>query len=135
MVGALLRRPLHHVRTRIVAAHESAGMEAISATHLNVFQHPGPEGLRPTDLARRADMTKQSMNHLLSEPEGAGYIERRTARRDGREKEVWLTPRGADAVQVIRQAVGDIEREWQDLLGESRYRTFRESLILLNSPQ
>ncbi len=79
LVGALLRRPLQRVRRQIHASVVANGFTDIHPAHLNVFQYPGPRGVRPSELARAADMTKQAMNHLLGQLTDRGYLERRHA--------------------------------------------------------
>jgi DNA-binding MarR family transcriptional regulator len=127
-----LRRPLFQLRQRIHEALVAQGFGDIHPAHLNVFQYPGPRGTRPSELARNANMTKQAMNHLLGQLTGLGYVERRALPDNERGIAVWLTPRGEEAVRLMRQAVLTLEAEWQALLGEQRFRELRTALVALN---
>jgi DNA-binding MarR family transcriptional regulator len=125
-----MRRPLQTVRRRIVASLHAAGYDDLTLAHLAVFQYPGPEGARPIELAQRADMSKQAMNHLLGELETRGYLERRVV---GRGTEIALSHRGRAALTTIRSAVTEIETEWRELLGETKYQRLHATLIELDA--
>src|SRR5512134_1570001 len=105
LLGALLRAPWEAVQRQMLARLHERGFDDLDAAHLNVFQYPGPQGSRPTDLAARLRMSKQALNYLLGELERLGYLERRPDPEDLRAKRVALTPRGVSAVGVIRGAV------------------------------
>ena len=105
---------------------------AFDAAYLNVFQYPGPEGARPSELAARLRMTKQAVNYLLGELERLDYLERRPDPDDLRSKRVVLTRRGTSVVHVIREAVGEVETAWAQQLGEKRFSQLRGLLIELN---
>ena len=88
------------------------GFDDLDAAHLNVFQYPGPQGARPSELATRLRMSKQALNYLLGQLERLGYLERRPDPDDLRSKRIALTPRGTSAIDVIREAVGEVEAAW-----------------------
>ena len=93
-----------------------------------VFQNEGPDGVRPTELAQRALMTKQAMNHLLSGLEQIGYIERVTTAGDGRARVVQLTAKGRRLTEFIQQSSARIERRWEHELGAARTADVRAAL-------
>jgi len=132
LVGALVRRPLQNVRRRIHANLIASGFTDIHPAHLNVFQYPGPHGVRPSELARSADMTKQAMNHLLGQLTDLGYLERRSLPGGKRGTAIWLTRRGEQAIAVMREAVLALEAEWEGLLGKKRFHDLRATLVALN---
>jgi DNA-binding MarR family transcriptional regulator len=88
--------------------------------------------MRPSDLAAQLGMSKQALNYLLGELERLGYLERAPHPDDLRPKRVVLTRRGQSAVKVIREAVGDTERDWADELGHKRFAQLRTLLVELN---
>ncbi len=110
------------------------GFDDLDAAHLNVFQYPGPQGARPTELATRLRITKQALNYLLGELERLDYLERRPDPDDLRSKRVVLTRRGAAAIHVIREAVGELETAWAQRLGPERFSELRNLLLELNEP-
>jgi DNA-binding MarR family transcriptional regulator len=135
LIGALLRMPWEAVQRRMLAALHEHGFDDLDAAHVNVFQYPGPEGARPSELAARLRISKQALNYLLGELERSGYLERRPDPDDLRSKRVALSPRGVSAVGVIREAVGELEVEWAQQLGEQRFDALRTLLRELNEPR
>lgn len=127
----LLRRPAQVVRQHVLAGLREAGFDDILPAHLGVFQHPGPDGVRPGVLAARNQASKQAMNHLLHQLEEAGYLVRRPHSTDRRTRVVRLTDRGWSALEVIRHVAVELEQSWADALGEELYRTVRHGLACL----
>jgi DNA-binding MarR family transcriptional regulator len=111
--------------------HES-GFGDFDAAYLTVFQYPGPQGTRPSELAARLRISKQALNYLLGGLERLGYLERRADSDDLRSKRIALTPRGIAAVGVIREAVGEVESAWAEQLGAERFDELRNVLLELN---
>src|SRR5947207_8739378 len=117
LIGALLRMPWEAVQRHMLERLHERGFTDFDAAYLNVFQYPGPEGARPSELAARLRMTKQALNYLLGELERLDYLERRPDPDDLRSKRVVLTRRGKSAVRVIHEAVGEVEAAWTQQLG------------------
>ena len=132
MIGALLRVPLEAVQRHMLERLHERGFTDFDTAYLNVFQYPGPQGARPGELAARLGISKQALNYLLGELERLGYLQRRPDPDDQRSKRIALTPRGVSAIGVIREAVGDVEAAWTQLLGRTRFAQLRELLVELN---
>lgn len=129
----LLRR-LHLVaRQQMHAELHEAGFTDITPAHIYVFQSPGPDGARPTELAARTNMTKQTMNHLLASLEEHGYLEREPDPHDGRGKVIHLTERGRELIRVGEGVVASLERDWADLLGTQRLDDLKTALADLDA--
>jgi DNA-binding MarR family transcriptional regulator len=135
LIGALLRMPWEAVQRHMLERLHERGFDDFDAAYLNVFQYPGPQGARPSDLAARLRISKQALNYLLGELERLGYLERQPDPDDLRSKRVALTPRGAAAISVIREAVGEIEMTWAQQLGPKRFAQLRKLLLELNQPR
>ena len=135
LIGALLRVPWEAVQRHMLERLHDRGFDDLDAAHLNVFQYPGPQGARPTELASRLRVSKQALNYLLRELERLGYLERRPDPDDLRSKRVALTPRGTSAIEVIREAVGEVETAWEQRLGAKRFAELRSLLLELNPSQ
>jgi DNA-binding MarR family transcriptional regulator len=134
LIGALLRIPWEAVQRHMLERLHERGFDDLDAAHLNVFQYPGPQGARPSELAARLRMSKQALNYLLGELERLGYLERRPDPEDLRSKRIALTPRGTSAIDVIREAVGEVEAAWARQLGQKRFAELRGLLLELNQP-
>jgi DNA-binding MarR family transcriptional regulator len=132
LIGALLRMPWDAVQQHMLTRLHGSGFADFDAAYLTVFQYPGPQGARPSELAARLRVSKQALNYLLGELERLGYLERRADPDDLRSKRIALTPRGSAAVGVIREAVGEVETAWARQLGPGRFDDLRNLLIELN---
>jgi DNA-binding MarR family transcriptional regulator len=132
MIGALLRIPWEAVHRHMLEQLHERGFDDFDAAHLTVFQYPGPQGARPSELAARLRMSKQALNYLLGELERLDYLERRPDPDDLRAKRIALTPRGTAAIGVIREAVGEMEATWAQQLGPKRFAQLRTLLLDLN---
>src|SRR5262245_22290250 len=116
LIGALLRIPWEAVQRHMLERLHERGFDDLDAAHLNVFQYPGPQGARPSELASRLGVSKQALNYLLGELERLDYLERRPDPDDLRSKRVALTRRGTAVVRVIRDTVGEVEAAWAQQL-------------------
>src|SRR2546427_2263940 len=134
LIGALLRIPWEAVQRHMLERLHERGFDDLDAAHLNVFQYPGPQGARPSELATRLRISKQALNYLLGELERLDCVERRPDPHDLRSKRVALTPRGTSAIRVIREAVGEVENAWAQQLGPKRFSQLRGLLLELNQP-
>ncbi len=90
----------------------------VRRAHLNLMPHLDLEGTRITELARRAEITKQAVGQLVSDLEAAGYVERTPDPTDQRAKIVRLTEEGRrgmlDGLAIFR----DLQAELADEVGE-----------------
>jgi DNA-binding MarR family transcriptional regulator len=127
-VGVLLRVPFQEVVERVTAGIAEAGFDDLRPAHTAVFQHISAEGSRLTDLAERAQMTKQSMGYLVDYLEQRGYIERRPDPTDRRAALVCLTDRGWAQVRTALAIIAAVEAEWARALGPSRMEQLRALL-------
>jgi DNA-binding MarR family transcriptional regulator len=133
LIGALLRRPFETVRERMLAGLHQRGFGDLVASHLDVFQYPGPDSQRPSELAKQTRMSKQALNYLLGQMERLGYLERRHDAEDQRVRRIHLTQRGQAALRAIREIVREVEADWERELGARRFAQLRDLLEQLNA--
>ena len=128
LIGALLRQPAQAIFHRLIAALNEAGFEELRLPHMAVFQYPGPDGFRPSELAERANMSKQAMNQLLQSLEKWGYVYRAGAKDGGRAVVVYSTRRGDAVWQKMLEILVEIEDQWRQELGQERFAQLKELL-------
>jgi DNA-binding MarR family transcriptional regulator len=128
MIGALLRIPFQAVVRRIHAGLAQVGFTDVNSAHFVVFQHMRPEGMRATDLAARAQITKQSMGYLIEYLEARGYVQRVEDPEDKRARLVQLTARGWALDRAARGIVHEVEQEWRQYVGADRFAILEEVL-------
>jgi DNA-binding MarR family transcriptional regulator len=127
-IGILLRDPVQEVVRRVSTGLADAGFDDLRPAHTAVFQHIEAGGSRLTDLAERAQITKQSMGYLVDYLEQRGYLERRPDPSDRRATLISLTERGWEQIRAALRIISTIEEEWGRLLGEPRMQQLRELL-------
>jgi len=128
LIGALIRMRLETVRERLLAGLHERGYDDLIPAHLPVLQYPGPQNMRPADLAAHTRMTKQALNYLLGQLEALGYLTREQDANDQRFKRVRMTPRGAAVLEAEREIVHEIEAEWKQVLGPRRFAQLHDIL-------
>lgn len=103
------------------------------APHGNVLQFLDPEGTSVSELARRAQITKQSMAELVTHLERHGYVERVPNPADRRARLVRSTARGAEVYAIAREVVDELEQRLVARLGHKRFSQLRELLEEVNA--
>lgn len=126
-LGAMLRLGWHEARRHMLADLRASGFTELDDAHLLVFQYPGPDGLRPSDLSRRMRTSRQATNYLLVQLESLGYVERRASAAPARRR-IRLTASGLRVQTAMRSSMRRFERRWRRRAGASRYRTFVDVL-------
>src|SRR5438874_2101185 len=127
-LGILLRIPFQEVVQRVSAGLAEAGFDDLRPAHTAVFQHIEADGSRLTDLAERAQITKQSMGYLVDYLERQGYLERRADPSDRRAAVICLTERGWEQVRAALAIIAGLEQEWARTLGKRRMQELRKLL-------
>ena len=131
-LGLLLREPYRVGSEELHRRIAERGHREVRPPHGNVFGFLDREGTRVSELARRAQITKQSMAELVAHLERHGYVERVADPGDRRAKLVRATSRGQEVYAIAREAIAQIEREWTERLGANNMRQLRDLLQQLN---
>jgi DNA-binding MarR family transcriptional regulator len=100
----------------------------IRPTHGCFFRFVQGEGLRLTDIAERAKLTKQSVGEIVDDLVQRGYAKRVPAPDDRRAKLICLTERGEAAQAHGRKLFAKVEKRWAERYGAKRIAALRELL-------
>ncbi len=130
-VGAMLGVVWQWVRDQLYAGVVAAGYDDLNAAHVGLWRYPGLEGLRPSQLADRRGITKQSVNDLLAHLEQHGYLLRVPDPADGRARVIRLTSMGWRLQQAIYAEAGAAQLRIAEILGPRRFAQLHSSLELL----
>src|SRR5436190_23710713 len=106
----------------------ASGYGDIRPTHGCVFRFVHGEGMRLTELAHLAGMTKQSVGEAVDDLADRGYVERVPDPVDGRAKLIRLTERGAEAQGIGFGLFEALEARWAERYGTDRLGQLRETL-------
>lgn len=130
--GSLFREPYQIYLTWLYGRLKVEGFPDIRATHSSVLRRMAGAGVRVTDLAERAGMTKQSMAYLVDDLTALGYVTTAPDPTDGRAKLVVPTKRGENLLAASRR-LGDLyEQHVARLLGQGDAKKLRSLLEQLN---
>ena len=129
-VQALLRMTYEIARKHQLKALEEHGLDLLNPALLKVMVYPHPDGVRPSELAERINMSKQATNYLLRELEALGYVERKV-QKGSKRRLVFLTRRGWQSIDLQRAAVVKLEAEWAKAIGQKRFDDLKETLAQL----
>ncbi len=132
-IGAMLRVVWHWVRDQLYAGVVAAGYDDLNSAHVGLWRYPGLDGLRPSQLADRVGITKQSVNDLLGHLERHGYLFRVPDSADGRGRVIRLTSKGRRLEQTIYAEAGTAQLRIAEILGPRRFAQLQSSLELLAS--
>jgi DNA-binding MarR family transcriptional regulator len=119
------------MENRVLQDLAAAGFGDITAAQGRIFARIDPDGTRVTDLAERAQVTKQTAGFLVDQLERAGYVRRVPDPRDARARLVQIAERGRAATDVARQTEAAVEAEWTHHLGRASAVQLRQALTRL----
>lgn len=88
-------------------------------------------GMRLTDLAEQARVTKQTAGALLDQLERSGYVVRSPDPNDARARLVTLSDKGMAVCRAAGEEIAKLEDEWRAHLGTRRFEQLREALLAL----
>ena len=130
--SALLMFIAHRAaEARVFEAVRSAGFEDLTLAQSRIGQRLNSEGVRVTDIAEQAGVTKQTAGALVNELEANGYVTRMPDPADARARLVVLTDRGAKLCATAAAEIARVEAEWRDHVGAARYGQLRAALLSL----
>jgi DNA-binding MarR family transcriptional regulator len=127
-VGGLLRMVWQIHRDRMYERVVAAGYPDVTQAHFALLRFPGVDGMRPSEAAELAGLSKQSVNDLLGELERAGYLTREPHPTDGRGRIVRLTQQGERLQHTTHQISRELEADWSAEIGEKRITALKKTL-------
>jgi DNA-binding MarR family transcriptional regulator len=119
------------MENRVLQDLAAAGFGDVTAAQGRVFARIDPDGTRVTDLAERAQVTKQTVGFLVDQLERTGYVRRVPDPRDARARLVQIAERGWAATEVARRTEAAVEAEWTHHLGRASAVQLRQALTRL----
>jgi len=103
-------------------------VEGLRGSYGRILDLLRPEGVRPSELAEGASITKQAIGQRVRELEQRGWVAVEPDPADGRAVLVRRTAAGEQVRRAAVAAIADMEAEWADVVGADRYATFRAVL-------
>ncbi|MGY0232136.1 MarR family winged helix-turn-helix transcriptional regulator [Longispora urticae] len=119
------------VAKRAMEAEVADEPHHLRGSHLRLLSLTPPEGMRPTELAPRVGMTKQSLGEFVAAMREAGFLEVETDPRDRRARIVRPTERGLRLQGRILEIIEETEARWRSAVGADDWAAFRRVLATL----
>lgn len=127
-LAVLMREAFIALNDLVLTRLAERGHGDVRAAHGAVFQYLDETGTTVSELADRAQITKQAMAELVIHLESRGYLAREPDPRDRRAKLVRPTDRGREVVAIAQDLVPDLEERIAAALGAERVEALREDL-------
>lgn len=130
-VGLLMQIAFRAMEQRVLRALAESGFGDISVAQARIVAQIDAAGTRLTELAERAQITKQTASFLIDQVERAGYVERVPDPSDRRARLVRLTDRGRRVTDFANSVADRVQREWSAHLGPEAMQSLRQALNCL----
>ena len=127
-MSRLLFSAAWHFDSRILAFINANGFPELRMVHLHVPRNLDLHGTRATDLAMRAEMSKQAMAEIIDECEQMELVRRVPDPSDRRAKLIAFTATGLRLMKVVRAALAAAERDMAHHIGRKRMQELAAAL-------
>ncbi|QUR67189.1 MarR family winged helix-turn-helix transcriptional regulator [Mycobacterium spongiae] len=116
---------------RLRAAFAAAGLDGIRPAQAVALVPLAGGALHASDVADRLGVSRQAVAQGMAALERHRYVTRVPNPADARTRIIRLTPRGRRALRVMRSDALDVEKQWQQILGQQRFGELRKTLQIL----
>jgi DNA-binding MarR family transcriptional regulator len=113
---------------RILSYVNRHGFPELRMVHLHLPRNIDLAGTRLTEIAARAEMSKQSMAEIVDACETMGLVGRIEDPNDRRAKLVALTPHGHKLMKIVRAAISSAEQELKSEVGAAAAQALASTL-------
>jgi len=117
--------------SQVLEALRAGGFSDLTLAQCRIAQRLNPAGMRVTELAEQARVTKQTAGALVEELERSDYVVRRPDPQDGRARLVLLSARGEQLCAAAAAEVARVEAGWRAHLGTTAFRQLTAALVSL----
>jgi DNA-binding MarR family transcriptional regulator len=127
-LGQLLLSGFRWFDRSLLTRLAEAGWPVLRHSHSMVMAHMNAEGVRPSDLARKLGVTRQSVHETIKDLVAFGLIELAPDPSDARAVIARLTRKGRANVQAAKDTFAELEVELAKRIGRKRTDALREAL-------
>ena len=106
------------------------GFPEVRSGHVQLLTNLNLDGAGTghTELAQRANITKQTMGRVIRELAESGYVTVTPDESDKRAQQVHLTDRGRSFLAYLATTLADLERAFGEIVGEEKLVEFSATL-------
>ena len=127
-----MRMAQRFVMDQVYEQVRANGYDDLGRSHVDMFRANIPDGLRPTEVADRLGITKQSVNQAIWDLEAGGYLTLEPDPTDGRARVIRLTTKGRRVRDVAYAVAVSYERAIARQIGARRFAEFKKTLVQVN---
>ena len=127
LLGLAYQRFVDELRARL----GEAGFTGVGGSVGYVLRALDQQPLTTSQLAARLRITSQGAAKIVDDMVAAGHLERRPDPGDGRQKQLFLSPRGAALLAAARRFHRDFEQDLAAELGLRRAGALRAALTAI----
>lgn len=127
-IGRLLNMAVNRFEKRVLELMAEAGYGEFTLSQMSITRNLDVGGTRATEIAKRADITKQSAGELIGQLEEIGLIERTADPLDKRARIVHFTTAGLAWLKCFEIAIKQAEGEMRKELGASSFKLLKHGL-------
>jgi DNA-binding MarR family transcriptional regulator len=127
-----MRMAQRWVMDQVYEQVQASGYDDLGRSHIDMFRADVPDGLRPTEVADRLGITKQSVNQAIRDLEAGGYLTLEPDPSDGRARVIRLTIKGRRVRDVAYNVALSFEQAIARHLGARRFAEFKRALEEVN---
>jgi DNA-binding MarR family transcriptional regulator len=131
LIGLLLRLANQRWASDMDDALRELGVEHLTGAHARVIPFVPPEGASIQELARRANVRKQTMAESVEQLVASGYVQRRQNPTDRRASIVLLTEKGRALRPMSHNAGNRVQSQWEHEVGPDALQQLRDALLAL----
>jgi DNA-binding MarR family transcriptional regulator len=108
--------------------HVNDEFTQLRGSHRRILQMIPGEGIRITDLAAMAQMTKQALGEFADWLEQSGFVCSQRDDADRRVRRLFRTDLGDKAADATQRAFASIEAQWRQEIGPGPYDAMKQAL-------
>lgn len=123
-----LRDAVRDADTSTAPAAVRRELETLRSSQLRLVSLVPEEGLRVTELAERAGMTKQALSEFARALQDKGLLEIAPDPTDGRARRLRPTPLGRAVAFHGQEAIRRVEAQWREAVGPAAWDAMRVGL-------
>lgn len=127
-IGRLMLRSFRRYEKAVFEELLAQGFDDLRPTHVSVLTHIPLEGIRTSEIAALASMTKQAVGQIATQLEEMGYLFRHSDPLDGRARILQFTAKGRTLWNASYDILSHSEKRFEDLLGPEHFALLRSCL-------
>jgi DNA-binding MarR family transcriptional regulator len=133
-LGRMLLKLERQFTRQVLEKLASDGITGITLRHFVVIPYVDDKGIRATEIARQAGVSKQAVSKLIDELVDNDYLEIKADPADKRASLVFISEKGREFLQLAIVHTKNIEKKWATKVGVKDFATMKLAMrkILLN---